>query len=430
MKYEVKGKKEGRYEVSFAVSEKEWEEAIEKTYQKTKGKYKKEGFRQGKVPRKVIESTYGEEVFYEDAFEELFPKAYTDMLKKEKAIEPIDYPEIKWTAVSKKGIEFTTFITTMPEITLAQYKGHEVTKPKAEVSDKEIKGELAKLQEKGARFVDVTDRAIKVGDICNFDFEGSVDGKKFEGGTAKNFELEIGSGRFIPGFEEGMVGLKIGEEKDLAVKFPEDYHAMDLAGKDSIFHVVIHSIKEKQLPKLDDEFAKDVSEFETLADLKASIKAKLLEQKTKTAEYEAENKLINIIVEGSKVEVPSVMIERQLDTFVEDMAQKLAYQGMKIEDFFKFTNSSEEKYRDERREEAEKVVKTSLVVEEIIKAEKIEVTAKELDDKLEEIAKAQGKTLKELKATINPEQKNVLKNSVLSDKVIKTIVSLNTIKEV
>lgn len=427
MKYEVKGKKDGRYEVSFSLDAKEWENAIEEAYQKNKGKYKKEGFRQGKVPRKVLENTYGEYLFYEDAFDVIFPKAYTDMLKKETKIEPIDYPEIKWDSVSDKGISFTTFITTMPEIKLGKYKDLEVKKEKVEVKESEIKHELSHYQDKGARFVDVDNRPIKKGDMVTFDFAGSVDGKLFEGGSAKDFELEIGSGKFIPGFEDQMIGLTVGQESDLNVKFPEDYHAIDLAGKDSVFHVAIHAIKEKQVPKLDDDLAKDVSEFNTLDELKANIKKNLLEEKEKNAEYNAENELIEMIVKDTKLEVPEVMIERQLDTFIDDMEQKLAYQGLKLEDFFKYTNSSKEQYRKERRDEAEKVVRTSLVMEEIIKQEKIEVSSKEIDNKLTEIAKAQGKTLKDLKATMNEAQKNVIKNSVLSEKVISTIKSMNKI---
>jgi len=428
MKYEVKGKKDGRVEVAFSLDAKEWETAIENAYQKNKGKYKKEGFRQGRVPRKVLENTYGEYIFYEDAFDMAFPKVYTDMLKKETSIDPIDYPEIKWESVSDKGISFVTFITVMPEIVLGKYKGIEIVKDKVEVKDSEIKHELSHYQDKASRYVDVENRPIQKGDLVTFDFAGSVNGKLFEGGSSKNFELEIGSGRFIPGFEDQMIGLSINGEADLNVKFPADYHAMDLAGKDAVFHVVIHGIREKKVPKIDDELVKDVSEFNTLDELKADIKKKLLEEKEKDTEYKAENELIEKIVQDTKLEVPSVMVDRQLDTFIDDMRQKLAYQGLKLEDFFKYTNSTEEQYRKERRDEAEKVVRTSLVMEAIVGAEKISVTDEEMDAKLEEIAKSQGKKLKEVKSTMNEAQKNVIKNSVLSEKVIKVIKSLNKIK--
>jgi len=428
MKYKVNEKKNNEIVIEFTLDEKEWEAEVEKAYQKNKGKYKKEGFRQGKVPRKVLEQTYGKTLFYEDAFNDCCAEYYTKALSEHEEIYPVDYPEIDIKSVSEKGVVFTAKITVMPEITLGTYKGLTIKKEKCTVAASEVNAELDKMRERQARYEEVNNRAAKLGDLINLDYSGSVDGVKFDGGTAKDQELELGSHSFIEGFEEQMVGMKIGEEKDLNVSFPQNYHAENLAGKPAVFHVKLLGIREKHLPELDDNFAKDVSEFETLAALKADIKKKKLEEKEKEANVEAENKLVDEIVKTTKVDIPACMINSQLDNFVEDIKQRLMYQGLKFEDYLKYTGQTLEDYKNTRKAEAEKSVRTSLTLSEIVKKEKIEVTEAEIDAKLKEIADYSHKTLEEVKSTMHGHQQEFITNNVLTEKLMATLKKLNTIE--
>lgn len=427
MKYEVGEKKEGKITITFTLNNKEWEEEVEKTYQKNKGKYKKEGFRQGKVPRKVLEQTYGEYLFYEDAFNDCCPIFYSQMLAKEPEIYPVEYPVVDIKSIGKDGVVFTATVTVMPEVKLGQYKGLTIKKEKAKVTEAEINHELGHLQEKQARYNSV-DREAKLGDLVTLDYSGSVDGVKFDGGTATNQELELGSHTFIEGFEDQMVGMRVNEERDLHVKFPENYHAANLAGKDAVFAVKVHEIREKVLPEINDDFAKDVSEFESLADLKADIKKKNLNEKEKQSEIDAENKLVEEIVANTEVNIPEAMIENQLDSFVEDIKNRLSYQGLNFEDYLKYTNSDLKSYRDSRREDAIKTVKTSLTLQKIIEAEKIEVTEKDIDAKLSEIAEYSHRTLEEVKKTMHGQQEEFIHQNVLTERLMAKLKALNTIE--
>ncbi|MBQ9790149.1 MAG: trigger factor [Clostridia bacterium] len=427
MKYTRGEKKDGKIVIEFSLDAKEWEKEVENAYNKNKGRYNIDGFRKGKVPRSVLEKTFGEYLFYEDAFNEMCPRVYQEMLDKEADIFPVDYPEIDVKSFTKEGVKFTATVTLLPEVKLGEYKGLEVKKRKVSVSAPEVEGELKSMQEKHARFVEVTDRAAKNGDLVNLNYSGSVDGVKFDGGTAEDQELELGSHTFIEGFEEQMVGMTIGEEKDLNVTFPEAYHSEALAGKPAVFAVKLLGIREKQLPELNDEFAADTTEFSTLEELKADIKKHIKEHKEHHADVDAENELIKKIVDASEVEIPAVMVENQLDRMVEDVQNRLAYQGLKFEDYLAYTGSSMEAYRDSRKDEAKNAVKTTLVLEEIVKAEKIEVTEADIDAKLEELAPRMGKTVEELKKTVVKGQEEYLKNTIISEKVIKVIKDLNKI---
>ena len=428
MKYTVGEKKNGQIAVEFELSGKEWEAEIEKAYQKHKGDYKMQGFRQGKVPRKVLEQTYGEYIFFEDAFNDGFATHYTQMLEKEKEIFPVDYPQVSVQQMDAKGLKFTATITVLPDVVLGDYKGIEVKKDAVKVSASEVDHEISHLAEKQARFVEVTDRPAKEGDLTNIDYSGSVDGVKFEGGTAQDQELTLGSHMFIEGFEEQVVGMNIGEEKDINVTFPKPYHSKDLEGKPAVFHVKLLGIREKVLPEINDEFAYNASEFETLKDLKADIKAKLTEEKQKQAEAKLENELISAIVKNAKVEVPHSMVDSQIDHEIQDMSQRLAYQGLKFDQYLEYMGTTMENFRASRHEEAEKAVKTSLVMEEIIKQEKIEVTKEDIDAKLEEIAKASGRKVDDLQKDMKNGQEQFLKNTILSEKVIKHLKEINNIK--
>lgn len=427
MKYTRGEKKDGKIVVEFSVDQKEWENEVENAYEKNKGKYKKEGFRQGKVPRRVLEQTYGEYLFYEDAFNDMFPRQYQEMLDKETDIFPVDYPDIQIQSFTKEGVKYTATITLLPEVKLGEYKNIEVKQKKVTVTEKEVEDQLAAMREKHARFVEVTDRAAKIGDLVGLDYSGSVDGKVFEGGTAKDQELELGSHTFIAGFEEQMVGMQIGEEKDLNVTFPEGYHSAELSGKPAVFHVKLLSIREKQIPELDDKFASDVTEFSTLAELKADIKKHEMEHKTHHAELDAENELIKKVVDNAEVEVPSVMVDHQLEHLVDDVRQRLSYQGLRLEDYLAYTKQTLEDYKNSRRDEAKNQVKTTLVLEEIVRKENVTVEDDDINQKLEEIGKQMNKTVDELKKTVLAGQEDYLKNTILSEKVIKTLKELNKI---
>ena len=428
MKYTLSEKQNDEITITITLTEKEWAEEVENAYQKNKGKFKVEGFRAGKVPRTMIEKMYGKEVFYEDAFNDCFPKYYTDVLKKEKNLSPVDYPEVNVTAMSEKGVTYTAKIVVIPEFVVENYKGIKIEKEKVKVSAAEVKHELEHMAEHHARFVEITDRAVQNGDLINLDYSGSIDGVKFDGGTASNQELTIGSGMFIPGFEDQMVGMNIGEEKDITVKFPENYGAKDLAGKDAVFAVKVLEIREKQLPELNDDFAKDASEFESLKDLKKSIEENLTKAKTEQAEKEAQNKLIDTIVDGVKLDVPSMMVEKQLDYYLEDLSHKLSHQGLSLEGYLEYMGTTVEKFRKSEFKNAERSVKTSLVLEEIVKLEKIKVSEKELDKKFEELANMYGMEAKQIKEMLVARGADVsISQEMLTEKVIKKLVELNEI---
>lgn len=427
MKYTRGEKKDGKIVVEFTLDAKEWEQEIENAYQNNRGKYKKEGFRQGKVPRKVLEQTYGEYLFWEDAFNESFPKYYTQMLDKETDIFPVDYPAIDIKSFTREGVVFTATITLLPEVKLGEYKGIEVKQKKVTVTAEEVDVDLKNMQAKHARFVEITDRKTKLGDLVNLNYSGSVDGVKFDGGTAEDYELELGSHTFIEGFEDQLVGLGVGEEKDVNVTFPEAYHSADLAGKPAVFACKILGIREKVLPELNDEFAADTTEFSTLKELKDDIKKHIKEHKEGHAKQDAENELISKVVKNATVEVPEAMINAQLDRIIEDMRNNLAYQGLSIDDYFKYMGTTIEDFRKTRKADAENSVKTSLVLQEIIKAEKIEVTDKDVEEKLAEVATRMGQPVEEVKKLYLKGQEEYLKNTILSEKVIKVLKELNNI---
>lgn len=427
MKYTVNEKKDGKIVCEFALNAKEWEAEVENAYQKNKGKYKKEGFRQGKVPRKVLENTYGPYLFYEDAFNLAFPKLYSEMLSKEKSIFPVDYPEVDLKTMDENGITFNAIITVIPDVEIGKYTGLTIEKQKTEVSEKDITKEIDALRERNARYTEIKDRAVQKGDLVNLDYTGKIDGIAFDGGTAKDQELAIGSRSFIEGFEDQMIGMNIGEEKDINVTFPEKYHSPDLAGKPAVFTVKVLGIREKQLPKVDDEFAKDVSEFDSLAKMKEDLTKKMVEVKERNAEIDLENRLMELVSKNTKADIPKTMIEKQIDGIIDSFSQKLYMQGLSFEDYLKVTGTEIEAFRKSKEDEAKKMVKISLTLEEIIKREKIKITEKEITEKTEEIAKQIGQTGEDFRKRLTPPQTDNIKNNILSDKVIKFLKENNTI---
>lgn len=427
MKYTVK-KQTGKVVVTFKVTAEEWAAETEAAYQKNKGKYNIQGFRKGHAPRKVLEKMYGEGLFVEDAFQNCVPKLYEDFLDKNASVEPVDRPEIDVVSLDEKGLVFTATVTVKPEVELGEYKGLTIKRNPVEVTDEEIDGEVKAAAEKNARFIEVTDRAAKSGDEVVIDYSGSVDGKKFDGGTAEKQTLLLGSHTFIPGFEEQVEGMSIGEERDINVKFPDDYHAENLKGKDSVFHIKLHGIRFKELPAIDDEFAKDVSEFDTLADYKKDIEKRISERKNAAADTDAENRLLQMIVDKCKVEIPQCMIETQIDNYIREFQYSLTYQGLKIEDYLKYTNTTMESLRDNYREKSAQAVKTRLVMEAIVKAEKIKCDAKTLNKKIKDFAEDIKRDFKEYKESLNERQLGYFENEVITDKLLEMLKKENTIE--
>ncbi|MBR1984540.1 MAG: trigger factor, partial [Clostridia bacterium] len=354
-----------------------------------------------------------------------FTSTYRKILKEEKEFNPIDEPEIKIDSfLPEKGLTMSCEVEVMPEFELGKYTGHEVKKATGEVSEEKIEKELKQVQERQARFVDV-ERDAKMGDIATIDFAGSVDGVLFDGGSATDYRLELGSKSFIDTFEEQVAGMKIGESKDVKVKFPENYGSEELAGKDAVFAVTLKKVEEKQLPEINDEFASNVSEFETLADYKADIRKHLEESLKVRLEREDENNLISAVVNNTEVEIPECLVERQLDMFVRDFETRLSYQGMKLEDYLKYVNMTVEQMREERKEQAKETVKTRLVLEKLIIKENLNVTQEEVDARLQEFADKYKKSLEDYKKSMGEKNLIYFENDILMDKVIKFLKENN-----
>ena len=428
MKYTRLERKDDEIKVQFELTADEWEKEVEEAYKNHKNHYKKEGFRNGNVPRAILEKQYGENLFYEDALNDSFGKYYAEMLSKEKDIYPVDYPRLTVEKIDKTGVKFTAIIDVMPEFKVENYKGNTIKKDKVSVTVKEIDAELSLMQDRHARFVEKTDRPVKDGDLIKIDYSGSVDGVKFEGGTAEDQELTVGSHSFIPGFEEQLVGMNIGEEKDINVTFPTDYHAKDLSGKLAVFKVKVLGIREKELPALDDEFAKEVSECNTLDEYKKSIKERLTADKQAQADHNAVDKLIETIVNGVELKVPAKMVDRQLDYIVRDMNNRLSSQGITLEAYLGYLNMTEDQFRADRRKDAEESVKTSLVLEEIVDKENITVEDSEIDAKIEEIAKMYGQKMDKVKEMLTAQNAlGSIKQEILTNKVINFLKENNNI---
>ena len=406
--------------LTFNIEAEKFEEAMKKVYAKTAKYFNIPGFRKGKAPMQLVERQYGSAIFYEDAFNELVPDIYDEAIKENK-VEAVSKPNIDIVQMEKgKELIFTATVETKPEVELGKYKGIEIKKIEYTTSDKDIEHELGHLAERNARLVTVEDRPVEKGDIATIDFVGSVDGVEFEGGKAENHELEIGSNTFIPGFEDQVIGIKIGEEKDIKVKFPDDYFSKDLAGKDAVFKVKVNAIQKKELPKIDDDFAKDVSEFETLDELKNSIKEKLDTENSNKAKYETEEEAIKAVCDNTKIDIPNGMIEMEIDAMIRDLETRLSYQGLNLHQYVQMMGTSEENIRNNYKEQAEKSVKSRLVLEAVVKAEKIEVTPEEITDKIKEMAKQYGRKEEDL---LNNEQlKEYIEENLKTEKAIEFVV--------
>ena len=422
-----KTKNANEVKLEITVEASKFDEAIKKVYFKSAKYFNIPGFRKGKAPMQIVEKYYGKEIFYEDAFNEVAEGALEEAIKENK-LDVVSRPDIDVTQIEKgKDLIFTAVMQTKPEAELGKYKGIEIKKIEYNVTDEDINHELGHMQEHNSRLITIEDRPVEKGDIATIDFEGFVDGKAFEGGKAEGHELEIGSNTFIPGFEDQVIGMKIDEEKDINVKFPEEYFSKELAGKDATFKVKVHEIKKKELPELDDEFAKDVSEFDTLKELKADIKAKQEKQNEEKAKYETQDAVIKALCEDIKVDIPSGMIEMEVENMLKDIEQRLSYQGLKLEQYLQMMGKTAEDMKKEYEPQAIDAIKSRLALEAVVKAEKIKATDKEIEEKMKEMAKNYGKENDE-EFMKNENVRNYIKQGIESEKAIDFLVENAKIK--
>ena len=393
------------------ASAEEFEAGLNAAYNKNKNKISVPGFRKGKAPRKMIEQLYGSQIFFEDA-------------AKESGLDIVSQPKVSIEQLEAgKPFIFAAEVAVRPEVELGEYKGVEVTKADAEVTDADVEEELKKVQDQNSRTVSVEDRAVKDGDMTVIDFEGFIDGEAFEGGKGENYPLTIGSHSFIDTFEEQMIGMNIGEEKELNVTFPEDYHAENLKGKPATFKVTVKEIKEKQLPELDDDFAQDVSDFDTLAEYKDDLKKKIAERKESEAKAKKESEAIEKVVEAAKMDIPQAMIDTQVNRMLEDFAMRLQQQGLSVEQYFQYTGMTADKIMEEMKPEAVKRIKNSLVLEAVAKAENIEVSEEEFEAELQKMADMYKMEIEKIKEFMQDAEAKQMKDDIAIQKAVELIVS-------
>ena len=426
-------KKKNEAHFKFTLTYEEWESAVNNAYEKEKKKYSVPGFRKGKLPRKMIENYYGVGVFFDEAINMCISENYAKALNEKKEIIPVDEPKIDVESLPSNESEkliFTVKVVTRPDIKLGQYKGLTIKGFSYNVSDKDMEREIQGLRERGSRKVAVTGRKVQTGEILDIDYSGKVGGVKFDGGTAEKQSLIIGSNTFIPGFEEGLVGAEIGETRDINVKFPDKYHSEELKGKEAVFTVTINGIEMKELPELNDDFIKDVSPFETVEDFKKDLREKLEVNFKRRGEAETETRIIDTIVDLAEVEIPEVMIEDEQQSIFDDFANRLKYMygGMKIEDYLKAMQTTEADFKKERRYEAVKAVKTRLVLQDIVKAEKFKIENKDLEELVEENAKKENKTADEYLKKVSQEEYMQLNSQALVKKLFDFFKSENTVE--
>ncbi|MGI6778814.1 MAG: trigger factor [Acetivibrionales bacterium] len=409
-------------QLEIEVDAAKFEEGMKKSFSKNAKKFNVPGFRKGKAPRSIVERYYGEQVLYEDAINFVCPEAY-DKAVEEHDIHPVDRPEIDILQIGEgKNLVFTAKVTVKPEVELGEYMGIEVDKIEAAVTDEDVEKELKSIQEKNARLITIDDRPVQEGDIVNIDFEGFIDDKAFEGGKAENYDLVIGSGQFIQGFEEQLKGVDTGAEVDVNVTFPEDYGQKELAGKPALFKVKVNSIKVKELPELDDELAKDVSEFDTLQEYKDDLKKKLSEKAEQQAKNQTEDSIIDKVVENSKIDLPQVMIDKQVDRMIYDFDLRLRYQGLDLQRYLEMMGMEMDAFRGQFAARAEKEVRTQLVLEKISKTEKVEVSDEELDEEIKKMAENYKQEAENFKKNLREDDIEYIRNNLIVRKTVDMLV--------
>jgi len=410
-----KEKNQAKFTLEFTAEE--FEKAINDAYQATKGKYVIDGFRKGKAPRRLIEARYGEDIFFEDAINNMFSKAYPEALDTLK-LDVVDRPSAEFDKIEKgKGFTVTITVTVAPEFTVKDYNGVKVAKVEHNITDEDVNKELEALQKRNSRLVTV-DRPAQDGDTVLIDYAGFVGEEQFEGGTAERQPLTLGSGTFIPGFEEQLIGAKAGEERDVKVTFPEEYHSADLAGKEAVFKCKVHEIKEMEKPELNDEFAKDVSEFDTLEELKKDSREKLEKAAASKAEYEIKNAVLEKVYNANEIDIPDVMVEAQIDDMMQEFDQQLRMQGLDLKKYFEYLNKEPKDFREELRTDAYKKVKTRLIVEAVADAEKLEATDEDMEAELKAMADQYKMEVEKLKGMMNAENYAILAKDIKLRKAV------------
>ncbi len=407
-----------KVKLNFVVSAEDFDKALATAYSKNVKRFNIPGFRRGKAPRHVIEMHYGPSVFFEDAFDEIFPVVYSEAIK-EHSVEPVDRPELDVTQIEKgKDLIFSVEVFVRPDVVLGDYKNLEAKKVVDKVTDDDVSAEIERARDRNSRFVEVTDRPARLDDQVNIDYAGFDGDNQFAGGTAKGQELVLGSGHFIPGFEDQLVGATVGQDVDVNVTFPEEYHEKSLAGKPVVFHVHVNGIREKEVPALDDEFAKDMG-FDTLDEYKADVKANLIKRNEERAETAFENEVVEKAVATCEMDIPNGMVEEAIDNMLRDMEMRLMYQGMKLDDYFKYTGQTREQVREMYREQAAERVKTQLALEAIRDAEKIEATEEEIDAEIAKLADSRKKSLEDMKKQLTDGDKEYFKQAATMNKVVE-----------
>lgn len=422
MKVTKEQQEKNSVKLTITVDAETFEKGVQKAYLKNVKKITLPGFRKGKAPRKIIEQYYGAGVFFEDAVNFVCPEAYEEALK-ETGIDAVSRPEIDVVEIeSGKDFVFTATVTTKPEVELGDYNAISVKKVTYRTTQKEIEAEIKKVQEQNARIIPVEDRAVKEGDLTVIDFEGFTDNKPFDGGKGTDYSLEIGSGAFIPGFEDQLIGAEIGKEVEVNVTFPKDYHSEELKGKKAMFKVTVKEIKEKQLPEINDDFVKDVSEFDTLEEYKKDIKEKIAKSNEQRGKHETENNVLDEVLKVATVDIPECMIDTQLENIARDFDYRLSMQGLNLEKYLQMTGSDIDSFKNQFKDQAEKQVKTSLVLEAVAKAENVKATEKDVEAEMKKVAESYNMELDKVKDLFKDEERKSLENEIVTQKTIDLLV--------
>ena len=427
MKYNLEKKENGKYLANITIEKEEWDKALNTAYEKNKGKFNIPGFRKGHAPRNIIEKTYGTGAFMNEALDEVYYLSYTQILRENEEVKPVDAPSLDINKIDENGVEMVMTLQCIPEFELAQHTGLTFTREKVEVKDEDIEEAIRRELLRGSRLVE-TNKPVKVDDYVTLDFDGYVDGKQFDGGKAENYQLQIGSHSFIDTFEDQLVGLNIGDKKDVEVTFPAEYHAKELAGKPATFKCAIKNIRERIMPELNEEFVSNSTEFETVEEYRASIKERLTKEANDRADIELDNDILDKIIDDTVVTIPDVMVEDEFNRQFKGMENQMRYQGLTLEDYAKYTNKTVDEIKEDVRKGATRNVKARLVLEKLLRTNNLDITDADIDNRIEEMAKNVGKTLEEYKKQVNNDMVNHIANELLMKKLLNFLHENNEIK--
>ena len=427
MKYDLKKKDNGVFEASVSVDKNEWEQAVNNAYEKNKGKYSVPGFRKGHAPRNIIEKNYGIGVFMHDAIDEIYYKAYTTVLKEHEEVNPIDAPKLDINKMDENGLEMVLTIVCVPEFELAPYKGLTFKKQEVKVEEADIEEAIRRELLRSSRLVE-TKEPVKNDDFVNLDFDGYVDGKQFDGGKAENYQIQIGSHTFIDNFEDQLIGLNIGDKKDVVVTFPAEYHEKSLAGKPATFKCEIKNIRKREMPELNEEFVSNSTEFETVEEYRNSIKERLTKDAESRAEMEVDNDILDKVIDDTNFEAPEILVEEEFNRQFNGMQAQMRYQGITVEQYAEYLGKSVDEMKEDIKKGAKRNVKARLVLEKLIKSEKLDITKEDIDNKIEEMAKNVGQSLEEYKKQVNNDMVNHIANELLMRKLINFLRENNEVK--